>query len=269
MERALYITKIDDINEVMNHSTDFSRVYFGNEFCERLLPTLEDVKEMLVFTIKNGMQFTFVTPYVTNQGLRTLEKLFAYLSKANPGCEVVFNDYGVLRVLLKKYEGDLKPVMGRLLIKMKRGPRLMNFIDILPETTIKYFRGFSLDTQAFRDFLLKNKVKRVELDNLLQGIELNLTNYGISASLYVPYAYITTTRACLSINCDVAGKEDEVGVFSCNKECQKYVFYLRNRIMPVLLIRKGNTVFFKNEKIPENLEKIGINRIVYEPKIPL
>jgi hypothetical protein len=269
MEKAVYITKIDDINEVMNRISDFSRVYFGNEFCERLLPKREELEEMLVFAKENGMRFTFVTPYVTNQGLRILEKLFEYLSKTDESCEVVFNDFGVLKVLLKRYEDDFKPVMGRLLIKMKRGPRLMNLIDILPETSVRYFRSYSLDTRIFRDFLLKNKIERVELDNLLQGVHLNLANHGISASLYVPYAYITTTRACLSINCDVLGKEDDVGVFPCKKECQKYVFYLRNRIMPVLLIRKGNTVFFKNEKIPENLEKIGVDRIVYETKIPL
>lgn len=269
MEQAVYITKIDEINELVDISGRFSRIYFGNEFCERLLPKPEDLKEICAFTLKQGLQFTFLTPYVTNHGLRTLEKSFAYLLKANPNCEVVFNDYGVLRILLNRYNGYLKPVMGRLLIKMKRGPRLMNLINILPEATVKYFRGHSLDTPAFRDFLLKNKIERVELDNLLQGIELNLRDYGISASLYIPYAYITTTRACLSIDGDVHGKEDDVGVFPCKKECQKYIFYLRNETMPVLLIRKGNTVFLKNDRVPENLDNIGVNRIVYEPNIPL
>lgn len=266
MEHAVYLTKID---EVANLSTVPSRIYFGNEFCERLLPKLKDLAEILNFVLRNKLQFTFVTPYVTNKGLKILAELFAYIAKANPGCEVVFNDYGVLRILLKEYCGNLKPVMGRLLNKMKRGPRLMNFISILPEATVKYFRGSSLDTQALREFLLKNEIRRVELDNLLQGIELNLANYGISASLYVPYAYITTTRACLAINCEIHGKEDDVGVFPCERECQKYIFYLRNKIMPVPLIRKGNTVFLKNDKIPQNSEKIGVDRIVYEPNIPL
>jgi hypothetical protein len=264
MEQAVYLTKIDELAKT---NVQFSRVYFGNEFCERLLPKLEDLKEILRFVSR--MKFTFVTPYVTNKGLRNLEELFDYTANASPGCEVVFNDYGVLRTLLNRYSAKLKPVMGRLLNKMKRGPRLMNLIDILPEPTIKYFKGTSLDTKVIRDFLLKNKIKRVELDNLLQGIELNLAKHGITASLYIPYAYITTTRACLAINCDVHGKEDEVGIFPCKKECQKYVFHLRSTAMPVALIRKGNTVFLKNDKIPPNLENIGVDRIVHEPNIPL
>lgn len=265
MEKAVYLTKI---NGLANLSADFSRIYFGNEFCERLLPTVDDLKEMLEYAFKKGMKFTFVTPYVTNRGLKILNSLFTFLAQENSGCEVVFNDYGVLRVLLNNFDG-LKPVMGRLLNKMKRGPRLMNLIDALPETTVKYFRSSSLDTQAFRNFLAKNKINRVELDNLLQGIELNLSRFEISASLYVPYAYVTTTRACLAVNCDVHGQEDMVGIFPCKKECQRYTFYLKSRIMPTLLIRKGNTIFFKNDRMPENLEKIGVDRIVYEPYIPM
>lgn len=265
MERAIYLTKIEGL---ANFGADFSRIYFGNEFCERLLPSVGELKEILDFTLKNEIKFTFVTPYVTNKGLKSLSSLFTFLAKENPGCEVVFNDYGVLRVLLNRY-GELKPVMGRLLNKMKRGPRLMNLIDALPETTVKYFRGSSLDTQSFRNFLVKHKIRRVELDNLLQGIELNLSKLEISASLYFPYAYVTTTRACLAINCDVHGQEDVVGIFPCKKECQRYTFYLKSRIMPTFLIRKGNTIFFKNDRIPENLEEIGVDRIVYEPYIPL
>lgn len=232
------------------------------------MPTVEDLDVILTFTFKNKMRFTFVTPYVTNKGLKRLENLFSFIQRENPRSEVVFNDYGVLRVLLKRFN-DLTPVLGRLLNRMKRGPRLMNLINVLPETTVKYFRSSSIEIQAFRNFLLKNGIKRIELDNLLQGIDLNLTKFGIHASLYVPYAYVTTTRACLAIDCDVHGKEDVIGIFPCKRECQNYTFYLRNRIMPVILIRKGNTIFFKNEAIPNDLERIGVDRIVYEPNLPL
>ncbi|MCS7114463.1 MAG: hypothetical protein RMJ15_08485 [Nitrososphaerota archaeon] len=265
MERAIYVTKISGL---ANLNAEFSRVYFGNEFCERLIPKVEDVREMLEFALKKEAAFSFVTPYVTNKGIEILNNIFAFLTRESPGCEVIFNDYGVLRVLLNKFS-ELKPVMGRLLNKMKRDPRLMNLIDILPETTVKYFKSSSLETQAFRNFLAKSRIERVELDNLLQGIELNLSRFGISASLYVPYAYVTTTRACLAINCDVHGQEDNVGIFPCKKECQRYTFYLKSEVMPVLLIRKGNTIFLRNERIPENLDKIGVNRIVYEPYIPI
>ena len=264
-ERALYITKVADLK---HYDSKFSRIYFGNEFCQRLIPTARDLEHVLDFASKNGLGFTFVTPLVTDEGLRILEPLFKKIAKEKPGSEVVFNDWGILRILNEKYS-DLWPVMGRLLNKMKRGPRLMNLLDVLPETTVKYFRSCSIDTPHYCKFLAKNKIRRVELDNLLQGIDLNLTDSEISASLYIPYAYITVTRLCLAISCEVHGKEDIVGIFPCEKECQKYTFHLTNPVMPVPLIRKGNTIFFRNEKIPGDMGEKNINRIVIEPEVPL
>jgi hypothetical protein len=264
-EWALYATKVENLKHYRN---EFSRIYFGNEFCQRLIPAINDLGQVLDFVSRNKLGFTFVTPYVTNDGLDILRPLFGKIAEENPGSEVVFNDWGVLRILNEGYDG-LEPVMGRLLNRMKRGPRLMNFMDVLPQSSIEYFRSCSIDVPLYRKFLIRNRVRRVELDNLLQGIELNLADSGITGSLYIPYAYVTTTRFCLAVSCDVHGKEDVVGIFPCRKECQEYTFYLTHSVMPVPLIRKGNTVFFKNERVPEDMEVRNIRRIVIEPEVPL
>jgi len=47
------------------------------------------------------------------------------------------------------------------------------------------------------------------------------------------------------------------------------ILFILNRVMPVTLIRKGNTVFSKNEKIPSSLDSMGVDRIVYEPELPI
>lgn len=266
MEQAAYITRIKDLAHIDIKS--YSRVYFGHEFCERLLPSLEKIERVLEFTLKNNLHFTLLTPYVTNEGIKKVNILLSFLAREAPQSEVVFNDYGVFRLLRNNYPG-LKPVMGRLLNKMKRDPRILNIYQLLPESARKYFKGFSLEVPALRNFLLKNGVTRVELDNVPQGIDINLSSLGFSASLYIPYAYVTTTRACLAINCDVHGMEDTVGIFPCKGECQKYTFYLRSKAMPAVLIRKGNTIFIKNEEVPSDIEKMGINRIVHEIDIPI
>lgn len=261
VERAAYITKIENISRV--DTKFYQRIYFGQEFCERLLPSPEDLERAIDFTRENRLQFTFTTPYVTNKGLRKLSYLLDLIANEAPQSEVVFNDYGVLRMLRRRYP-ELKPVMGRLLNKMKRDPRILFTAGILPMDATRYFKGFSIDNPVYRDFLIQNNITRVELDNVFQGFDIDLFASGISASIYVPYAYVTTTRACLAINCDVHGMEDIVGIFPCKRECQKYTFYLKSSAMPTILIRKGNTIFLKNEKVPSYIEKIGINRIVYE-----
>ena len=224
------------------------------------------MEQALDFAAKNGLDFTFVSPYVTNKGLRRVEVLLREISRRKPDSEVVFNDYGVLRILNGHYS-DLEPVMGRLLNKMKRGPRLMMVADKLPPSTVEYFRSSNLTVPILREFLTDNRIRRVELDNVLQGFDFSLDS--LEASLYVPFAYITTTRFCLTNSCDTPEREEMIGIFPCKQECQQYTFYLRNEIMPVALIRKGNTTFLENEALPDAMEEKGITRIVTQPEIPI
>jgi hypothetical protein len=39
--------------------------------------------------------------------------------------------------------------------------------------------------------------------------------------------------------------------------------------MTLPLVRKGNTVFFMNDTLPEAVTKLQVDRIVIEPEIPL
>ena len=98
--------------------------------------------------LEQVLDFTFVTPYVTDEGLKILESLFPEIEEKKLGSEVVLNDWGILRILNERHP-NLEPVMGRLLNKMKRGPRLMNLLDILPQSSIDYFRSCSLDVPHY------------------------------------------------------------------------------------------------------------------------
>ena len=263
MEQAIFISKVENLKY---YHDSFARLYFGNEFCEHLIPSVIDLEQVLDFVSGKSLDFTFVSPYVTNNGLRRLEILFQEIAQKRPNSEVAFNDYGILRILNTHYT-ELEPVMGRLLNRMKRGPRLMMVIDKLPRTTVEYFQSSNLTVPILGQFLNKNRVRRVELDNVLQGIDFRPDT--LEVSIYVPFAYVTTTRLCLVNSCDIPEKMETIGIFPCGKECQKYTFYLRNPIMPVTLIRKGNTIFFKNEVLPHRIEERGITRIVFEPQIPM
>jgi hypothetical protein len=266
MEKALYIT---DVGQLRYYDSTVSRIYFGQEFCERLMPTLDHVRSVLDFTAREGLEFTFVTPYLTDKGLNNVEYLLREIAEQRPGIEVVFNDWGLFFKLATEYS-MFKPVMGRLLNKMKRDSRLLRFMDLVPLQTNAYFRRCDLDVSIFRDFLMVEGIFRVELDNMLQGVDLNLRDTGLCGSLYVPYVYVSTSRLCLAISCDVPGQENRVEIVPCRRECKKYIFNLEHPAMPVPLIRKGNSIFLKNETMPDDCyEDKGIDRVVWEPEIPL
>ena len=262
MEQAIFIS---DIKKLKQADSKYSRLYFGNEFCQRLIPSLEDCKGIMDFVLGQKMNFTLVTPYVTDGGVRSLRPILEYIIGNLPGSEIVINDWGVLRLLRKEFNYP-NFVLGRLLTKQKRGPRIMNLMGKVPQAMIQHFKESNIDVPIVKDFLANCGIKRIELDNLLQGI----TREGLAlrASLYVPFAYITSTRFCLVASCET-GRKYLRSMPACNKECRRYTFRLRHKTMPVDVFLRGNTQFFRNERMPEDLDRLKIDRIVYQPEIPM
>jgi hypothetical protein len=265
MEQAVFISTIENLKYC---DENFTRLYFGNEFCERLLPTQQQLKRILSTVEKRGIALTLVTPYVTNQGLQKLEKIITFLSETMPGIEIVFNDWGIFQ-FMQEAGLAVTPVLGRLLTKMKRGPRIMNILDKVPDATRSYYQSTGLNVPAVRNFLKKNGIVRIELDNVLQGINLDDSGEEIHKSLYMPFTFISTTRFCLSANCENEESPEYVGIFPCHKECRRYTFTLFNPVMTLPLLRKGNTMFFMNEAVPEVVARQQVDRIVIEPEIPI
>ncbi|MFH1641574.1 MAG: hypothetical protein ABIC04_01610 [Nanoarchaeota archaeon] len=266
MEKVIFITQ----KELLKYwSKKYNRIYFGIEFCQNLIPKLKEVQEVFEFTQKHGIGFSYVTPFVTEKGLKKLEEHFQYLKRKKKNIEIVINDLGILRLLSKKFKGIFTLILGRLLIKHKRDPTIFKFLDKIPIKAAEHFKQSNVNVPAFQEFLIKKDIRRVEMDNLLQGIGDDLSHSKIKASLYYPYAYLTTTRLCLVNSCDINKYSDRIGIFPCKRECQRYSFTLTHKSIPVDLFLEGNTLFFKNQKLPKYLDEKGINRIIYQPKIPL
>ena len=262
MEQAIYITSLKTLEKYFKKK--YTRVYFGAEFCERLIQPEAELAGVMEFLKQNGLSLTYVTPYVTNKGVEALKKRFAYLRERAPETEIVINDWGVFHVLTGARPG-FPLLLGRLMTKQKRGPRIMNVMGKVPETMIDHFRRGTTDVPIFMKFVMERGVRRLEYDNLLQGIE---RSNPLPGSLYYPWAYVSTTRKCLVNSCDVQRPSIQA-IFPCGLECRKYSFTLSHREMPVPLELFGNTQFFRNDKLPGDLERLKIDRLVFEPEIPL
>lgn len=255
MEKAALISNLDNLSLITPQN---QRLYFGPEFCQYLLPSPSELKKALNFAQKKNLSFTLVTPFVTDEGLKKLIPLWEVLKDWGK-TEVVVNDWGVISFLQENYP-EFSLVLGRLLSRQKRGPRLLNIKDRIPREMWDHFQRSYLDLPLVQNFLSQMGIQRVELDNLLQGIKRKPK---IPASLYYPYAYVTTTRMCLTNACDQRTQPLR-SIFPCRKECRIYTFKLTHRNMPVPLFIKGNTQFFRNEPLPSNLSELGIDRLVQE-----
>lgn len=106
-------------------------IYYGSDNCEYLAPYKKDIEQAIAefqtfnkkYPPHKVRTFTLVTPYVGDTMMRYLEETLEYLNELqikNP-IEVVVNDFGVLRVITKKYT-RLKPIFGRVIHKLLKTP---------------------------------------------------------------------------------------------------------------------------------------------------
>ncbi len=198
-----------------------SRLYFGVEFCQHLMPTAADVAEARAWAEERGWGFTMLTPYVTDAFLPPVDEQLAALA---PGTEVVVEDWGVLR--RARAAGHL-PVLGRGLHRLTRDPRLP---DVGPE----HLRGDdppsswqqgSLGSRRFRAFLKRSGVGRVHLDVPLQG--LSPLPEGVPVAVHLPYGMIASGRICMVSSWGKPASQRFVPPRHCDAPCRRFTVALR------------------------------------------
>ncbi|MDK2820042.1 MAG: hypothetical protein PWP31_7 [Clostridia bacterium] len=255
---------------------NFNQLYFGQEFCERILPKKKDIIDALNFAHSNNMQFTFITPYVTETGLIKLQQLFIELVKIKSDCEIVINDWGVLYLIFNEFP-SFTPILGRLLNKMWRDPRIKSYLKGKnSDKILKTYQGCGLAAPGMKKLLNKFNIKRIEIDNLIHGVNENISDWGYQISMYVPYGCITTGRMCILGSWGLE-KKDKFKATSkfCSQQCRFYSLNLYDQNKEVKntkdweIIQKGNTIFYKQlEPMLKNgltqAGSLGVDRIIYQ-----
>lgn len=263
--KRLYF-KVKNLGEV-------TRIYFGNEFCQRLIPTLDQVKKAFAISEQKGLKFTLVTTYVTDEGLDKTFPLLEYLNGLNrDDIEVVVNDPGIMDAVTE-YK-NLAPVLGRLKDPMKRMARFVHQMPPLTSHQKEALSSTNISIDVYQRFLLDMGIHRVEFDLVPQGIDINFNTLPIRASFYYPWTYITTGRICEMGSLELEDKDKFTLYNSCHRECQKYYSSwstewpgASNKIFSF-----GNTVFMLCEAPEGVLKKYinqGFDRIVYQPVLPM
>lgn len=275
------------LNETYMEKLECKRVYFGNEFCQMLMPSSNELEEVVSALEDQNVGVTLLTPYVTDQGIRVIIPLLDFLNRRAQALErdyeIVVNDWGVLRIVKSSYQ-SLNPVLGRLMLKMKKDPRFSFSNHKAFAEQFNVIQQCSLTVPIYRDFLRSFNVKRVELDFLEQGIDMDFSKWDMEASLHFPINYITTSRRCpmasLDREPDYKLKFYNVG---CKRECQRYETQLVRQdgtsiggVPPTesKVFYEGNTVFsvpqWINKIQPlQRLADVGVDRIIFAPKIPM
>jgi hypothetical protein len=249
-ERALFLYSLPDI-----FPTEVSRIHAGAEFCPWRLPATAELHRILTWAHAHGAPFTLVTPVLIEPSRMRLRDVLAnLLPNFTPGDEVVISDWGALD-LIRSIRPKVPVVLGRVLSGQKRDARTVA-LDLTDAQREHFRQGSWYSTHAV-DLLLEMGIRRVELDNLLQGIAP--LRPALRGTLHLPFAMVAASRNCPF--------RQPGTVEPCPRPCGE-VFTLTSTESSVPLLQGGNTQFLRNDRVPDDLAVLGIDRIVEHLELP-
>jgi len=205
-----------------------SRVYVGNETCERLLPTPRAIGAWVASAREGRLALSLVLPPLSRDGLAKAEEAVRALEGVEAS-EVVANDWGTVHRLRSLHPG-LEIVLGRLTHKMLRDPRLADYFDS-PQAPMAARSALCRSgelTPGFRSLMERYGIGRREIDPFLQPLEEGEWEDRPSLlSIHLPYQFVTMGRACLlgAMHREATGKF--IPGASCRSECQEYAVEFR------------------------------------------
>ena len=190
MEKAIHITNIRNLKYFQKG--EYQRIYWGVEFCQNLISSLVDTEKILKLVEENNLSVTLITPFVTEWWLKRLKEFFLWLKKRRIACEIVVNDWGVLECLHNGFSKYFELSLGRLLVRQQRDPAMKRvfekqlpfavkgrdrkiriIVHKIPDKRYqKGIRASYVNSPSLADLLFKYGIKRLELNNLIQGLNL-------------------------------------------------------------------------------------------------
>lgn len=238
IEKALQCRNIKSIQGIKG----FQRVYYGEEFCERLLPKPNELKKILQDVRHMGKSFSLITPFSTDKGISALRGLFKVLS---PQDEIVVNDYGVLNMVNEEFGNPV--FIGRIL-----GKQILAAVRVKNKQEIKeYFSIFG------------PKIEGLEVDyHNYQQVSQTLRERMCISFNRSPFYWGVTRRCVFSPNFSTLSKFGE-----CNKECLKTKAIIHNKLINKDFLVEGNQIM-NMDKVALD-KKIGLSflsRIVFKVK---
>lgn len=205
-----------------------TRVYVGNETCERLLPSPRALDAWVASTRKGRVALSLVLPPLSRGGLAMAEGAVRALEGVE-GAEVVANDWGTVH-RLRSLQPGLAIVLGRLTHKMLRDPRLADRFDS-PQAPMSARSALCRSGElapGFRALMGRYGIGRREIDPFLQPMEEEeWEGRDERLSIHLPYQFVTMGRSCLPAAMHQEKKERFLADGPCRTECAKYAVEFR------------------------------------------
>ena len=243
------------------HDWPVTHIHLGNEFCERLIPTPEKLKDAQFKIRQLELRLTLVTPMLTDAGLCRLDKLLRSLSE---GTEVVINDWGTLQRLHTEHT-SLTPLLGRMLNKMIKDPRL-------PSEKWSRLHPYISQSKHFQSLLRRFKIGQMEMDVPLFAKVEQFNNSPLDMSVHLPYGYTLKGRMCRIGSLNQKDDRKFLTAHACQKECLTYWTRTERPGVDsntgIYSFQRGNTQFYRHSAamaaaVWAAIDKHWIRRLIF------
>lgn len=238
------------------------RLYIGNSFCHLLFPEKSQLFALLEKALREGLSvtlsFSYIRDFLLESTEELLDELSAWCGQKERWLELLVNDWGLAELLRKKRSPYLEPVLGPLLNKRKKDPRLAwktGSLESLAEN--------SLNADFYREFLVEELgIRRYEWEACGYPVKLPPGNH----SLHLPFYQTNTSQFCpLAAGILRKDRGKQKLPENCPHFCETYAY-----LYPEHLAMAGryNSLFALDREIlknPEHLEAYrqqGVDRLV-------
>ncbi len=245
------------------HARDYrvAGIQLGNEFCERLLPTVRELQQAQRQAQILRLELTLVTPMLTDAGMARVQRLLPLLAA---GSEVIVNDWGTLQQLDSDYPA-LNPVPGRLLNKMIKDPRL-------PSAQWTRLHPHQSRATHFHRLLARFGIDRLEMDVPPFATPDHFDSGSMKLAVHLPYGYTVRGRMCRIGSLGQADGGKFVAAHACQKECLSYWARSqrsgREAATELYSFQRGNSWFYRHseamaEVLWQAVEECRIERLIF------
>lgn len=239
MENAISFKNISSLDGI--HLDNISRFHFGEEFCERLLPSVVSLKKAIKKARLLNKKFSLLTPPTTESGLNDIKSLINLLDCKD---EIIINDYGVLNLINNEFKNPI--VIGR----------------ILGRNILRILKGISKDKKLVEEYLslLGPRINFIELDYFNANAINDFLSKIIKFSFYRgPFFWTMTRRCAFNTNSKPLDKFAD-----CEKDCLRHRAVIHNKVVGKDFLLEGNKII-SLEKIPKKkIDYRLFKRIVYK-----
>ena len=214
------------------------RIRIGNEFCERLIPSANDLKKTIELADRRRLEPVLVLANLTDRGQEKACRILTALSRP---IEIIVNDWGSALLIAERFPQHTL-IAGRLMCKHLKEARISKPKEPLPA-------NWPVKSTQFVRVLGGLGIRRAEVDLAPHTYVPEEKTTEIALTLHLGRGYSAKSHVCRVGSTNLANDKKFIPGHLCRRECLDYEITVSKLHYPkndgMRMFQRGNTWFYR------------------------